>query len=234
MLTSHHEGLGAPRTGPCVYGVGSRDDPCPQGAPRSMEAGATCPRDQGLRPGLGGDRRLGSGGPQGTWCPRSSPGGWVSEEGKAPGPRGPLCPGWSAEEGPPARLGQGQVWTCSGHKRWPSCGPEHVPSCSSAGLPTGPGQTGTAWPSVTTEPSSAASASHTTGHRLQPGPTGGTFTARPPECPAWPSPDLRRGHGGHILQQTRDLSPGTGLHVSPETQLGTPSGPSLFICPGTR
>ena len=60
VLTSHHVGLGAPRTGPCVYRMGSRDDPCPQGAPRSMEVGATCPRDQGLRPDLVGDRRLGS------------------------------------------------------------------------------------------------------------------------------------------------------------------------------
>ena len=89
-------------------------------------------------------------------------------------------------------------------------------------------------PSMTTEPSSGASASCSLGHRPQQGPTRGTLTARPPEGPAWLSPDLGRGHGGHILRQTRDLGPRTGLRVSPETQPGTPSGPSSSTCPGTR
>lgn len=76
---------------------------------------------------------------------------------------------------------------------------------------------------MTTEPSSGASASRLLGHRPQPGPTRGTFTARPTEGPAWPSPDLGRGHGGHIPRQTRDLGPRTGLRVSPETQPATPA-----------
>ena len=115
----------------------------PQGAPRSMEVGATCVL--GIKAsGLGGDRWLGCGVPSAPRVPGAAQGGWVSEEGKAPGHRGPLRPVWSAEAGPPARVGQGQVWTCSGHELWPSCSPEHFPSCSSAGLTTGPGQTGTA------------------------------------------------------------------------------------------
>lgn len=161
----------------------------PQGAPRSMEVGATCVL--GIKAsGLGGDRWLGCGVPSAPRVPGAAQGGWVSEEGKAPGHRGPLRPVWSAEAGPPARVGQGQVWTSSGHELWPSCIPEHFPSCSSAGLTTGPGQTGTARPSATTESSSGALASPPLGHRPQLGPTGGTLTARPPEGPAWPSPDL--------------------------------------------
>ena len=102
---------------------------------------------------------MGCGVPSAPRVPGAAQGGWVSEEGKAPGHRGPLRPVWSAEAGPPARVGQGQVWTCSGHELWPSCSPEHFPSCSSAGLTTGPGQTGTARPSATTESSSGALAS---------------------------------------------------------------------------
>lgn len=135
------------------------------------------------------------------------------------------------------------MWTCSGHELWPSCSPEHFPSCSSAGLTTGPGQTGTARPSATTEPSSGALASPPLGHRPQLGPTGGTLTARTPRglpgCHLISGEDIPRvggtSHGGgHIPQQTRDLGPRPGLHVSPETQPGTPSGPSLSTCPGTR
>ena len=95
----------------------------PQGAPRSMEVGATCVL--GIKAsGLGGDRWLGCGVPSAPRVPGAAQGGWVSEEGKAPGHRGPLRPVWSAEAGPPARVGQGQVWTCSGHELWPSCSPE--------------------------------------------------------------------------------------------------------------
>ena len=175
------------------------------------------PRVPGIKASGQASWGTGGWGPQCTWCPRSSPGGWVSEEGKAPGPQGPLRPGWSAEAGPPARLGQGQMWTCSGHERWPSRGPEHVPSCGSVGLPTGPEQTDTAQPSMTTEPSSAASASRATGHRPQLGPTGRLSQTDP----------LRGLPGRHLIS-------GAATEVTSCSRLGT-SAPELgSTCPLRR
>ena len=98
-----------PSARPCVWGVGHRDDPCPQGPPPpSLEVGARCHGEQGIRgqaSEVTGSRGLAAG-PQCTRVLLKQP-RWVGQRGKRPPgtssvlsgqQRQGLRPGWARAE----------------------------------------------------------------------------------------------------------------------------------------